>query len=108
MALLCANRHEERDRMRQTVRPAAVSAAIYTTISLAAAAAFFVATTVTGDYTWVARIGGAGWVLLLSFIISMPTVTPWVKRRLATEDGHPAHATAGVGGGASSGEARDV
>jgi len=62
--------------------PTRVSAAIYTSISLLAAATFLGTTTATGDYPWVARLGGAGWVFLLSMIILMPTVTPWVKRKL--------------------------
>ena len=32
---------------------------------------------------WVARIGGSAWVFGLSMIILMPTVTPWLRRRLA-------------------------
>jgi len=31
----------------------------------------------------VLRLGGAGWVFFLSMIILMPTVIPWVKRRLS-------------------------
>ena len=59
-----------------------LSAAIYTTVSLAAALVFFLITLLTGDYTWVARIGGAAWIFLLSMIILMPTVTPWLRKRL--------------------------
>jgi len=44
--------------------------------------AFLAVTTLTGDYTWVARVGGAGWVFLLSMIILMPTLAPWLRRRL--------------------------
>jgi len=62
--------------------PGRISSAIYTTIALTAAGAFLAATTLRGDYDWVARLGGAGWVFLLSMIILMPTVTPWVKKRL--------------------------
>lgn len=65
-----------------SVTPGRISAAVYTTIALAAAGAFLAATTLRGDYDWVARLGGAGWVFLLSMIILMPTVTPWVKKRL--------------------------
>jgi len=61
---------------------ALVSAILYTSISLLAAAAFLAVTIGTGDYTWVARLGGAAWVSLLSMIILMPTVTPWLRRRL--------------------------
>jgi len=27
-------------------------------------------------------VGGSGWLFLLSMIILMPTVTPWVRKRL--------------------------
>ena len=59
-----------------------LSAAIYTTVSVLAASAFFAITVVTGDYSWVARVGGSTWVFLLSMIILMPTVTPWLRKRL--------------------------
>jgi hypothetical protein len=59
-----------------------LSAAIYTSVSLAAALVFFLVTVLTGDYSWVARIGGAIWVFGLSMIILMPTVTPWLRGRL--------------------------
>jgi hypothetical protein len=63
-------------------RASYVSAVIYTGIALLAAGSFLAATILSGDYDWVARLGGAGWVFLLSMIILMPTITPWVKRRL--------------------------
>ena len=59
-----------------------VGAAIYMTASLLAASVFFAITVLTGDYSWVARVGGSAWVFLLSMIILMPTVTPWVRSRL--------------------------
>jgi hypothetical protein len=62
--------------------PGKVSGLIYTTIALTAAGLFLAATTLRGDYTWVARLGGSAWVFLLSMIILMPTVTPWVRKRL--------------------------
>mgnify|MGYP001591094789 CR=1 FL=1 len=62
-------------------RPEAVSALIYTSISLLTAGTFL-AVTVAGDYTWVARLGGAAWVFGLSMIVSMPIVTPAVKKRM--------------------------
>jgi len=64
-----------------------ISALVYTAISLLGAAAFLAATTLRGDYNWVARLGGAGWVFLLLMIILMPTVTPWVKNRLGGRQG---------------------
>ncbi|MBI2907791.1 MAG: hypothetical protein HYX92_09065 [Chloroflexi bacterium] len=57
-----------------------MSALIYTGISLAASG-LFLAVTLAGRYEWVARLGGAGWVFLLSMIILMPLVTPLVKRK---------------------------
>ncbi len=69
--------------MRFTVEDVGrVSAVIYVTVSALAAGAFFAITVLTGDYSWVARLGGSAWVFLLSMIILMPTVTPWVRKRL--------------------------
>ena len=59
-----------------------ISALIYTAASALAAGAFFAVTVLTGDYSWVARAGGGAWVFLLSMIILMPTVTPWLRKRL--------------------------
>lgn len=64
-------------------RTGLISAFIYTGISLLAAG-IFLAVTLSGDYTWVARIGGAAWVFLLAMIILMPIVTPQVKRRIGS------------------------
>lgn len=58
-----------------------LSAVIYTGISLLASG-LFIAVTLAGEYTWVARLGGAGWVFLLSMIVLMPIVTPMMKKRL--------------------------
>jgi hypothetical protein len=69
--------------MRFTAEDAGrLSAAVYVTISTLAAGIFFAVTVLTGDYTWVARLGGSAWIFLLSMIILMPTVTPWVRKRL--------------------------
>jgi hypothetical protein len=57
-----------------------VSALVYTSGSFLAALVFFAAATI-GEYNWVARAGGAGWVFLLAMIILMPTVTPWAHSR---------------------------
>ena len=59
-----------------------ISALAYTTVSALAAAVFFAVTVLSGDYSWVARVGGSAWVFGLSMIILMPTVTPWLRRRL--------------------------
>ena len=59
-----------------------ISAVVYTTVSALGAGSFFAVTMLTGDYSWVARVGGSAWVFGLSMIILMPTVTPWLRRRL--------------------------
>ncbi len=59
-----------------------VAALIYGSISLGAAALFFLVTSLTGDYPPVARVGGAVWILLLSLIVTMPIVIPRVRSRL--------------------------
>ena len=59
-----------------------ISALVYTTASTLAAGAFFAVTVLTGDYSWVARVGGSACVFGLSMIILMPTVTPWLRKRL--------------------------
>lgn len=61
-----------------------VSAITYTGISLVAAGLFGVAT-LPGKYTLVERLGGAGWVFLLSMIILMPIITPLVKKKLGRD-----------------------
>jgi cytochrome c biogenesis protein CcdA len=63
------------------VSAGAVAAALYTSLSLLASLAFFLAT-LFGNYDWVARIGGALWVFALCMIILMPTITPWVRERM--------------------------
>ncbi len=60
---------------------AKTSASIYTAISVTVAVLFLTIAT-TLKYNDVARIGGAVWVLLLSFIITMPIVTAQAKKRL--------------------------
>jgi len=57
-----------------------ISALIYLGTALLAAALFLVATS-GGDYDWVARAGGAGWVFMLTTIVLMPVVIPLVKRK---------------------------
>jgi len=57
------------------------SMSIYLPISIGVALLFLLATTLTGDYPLVARIGGAVWVGLLSLIVSMPVVISRVKKQ---------------------------
>ena len=61
---------------------AVTSALIYGGISITAALVFFLAATSAGTYTNVARFGGAAWVMLLSFIVTMPLVISFVKKRM--------------------------
>ncbi len=56
------------------------SAQLYAPLSLGAGAIFYLAATFTGEHTLVARIGGAVWVTLLSFIVSMPLIISKVKK----------------------------
>ena len=56
------------------------SALIYIPISLGLAFLFLLASTFTGDYPFVARIGGTVWVALLSLIVSMPIVISRIKK----------------------------
>ena len=53
---------------------------IYTGLSLLAVVLFEIAT-ISGDYSAVARAGGAVWVFILVMIILMPPVTGWAKKR---------------------------
>jgi hypothetical protein len=69
--------------MPTTHRAAIISATIYAGVSVAAAGTFLMITVFTGEYGWVARLGGAVWVFVLSMIILMPVVIPRVKRRVA-------------------------
>lgn len=61
-------------------RIALISALWYIGISLALAAAFFLATA-WDKYDAVARYGGATWVFILAMIITMPVIIPWVKKK---------------------------
>ena len=59
-----------------------LSALVYILISLSAALAFFAGASAAGKYTTVAIYGGTAWVFLLSMIVTMPLVIPWMKKRL--------------------------
>jgi hypothetical protein len=56
------------------------SAITYTGISLVLAGIFLLVT-IIGQYSWVARGGGAAWIFILSMIILMPLVTSYYKRK---------------------------
>ena len=58
-----------------------ISALIYTGLSVLTAGLFLLGT-LAGEYTLVERIGGTGWVFVLSMIILMPIVTPLMKKRV--------------------------
>ncbi len=61
-----------------------VSAVVYTaSASLTAVVLFGPAT--AADYNWVARLGGAGWVFLLTMIILMPIVPSLLRARAGQE-----------------------
>lgn len=60
---------------------ATVGALASVALSALAGFAFFIVTLVAGDYTWVARVGGAAWVFLLSAVILLPTLMPWLRER---------------------------
>ncbi len=57
-----------------------VSAFWYTGISLTLASAFFLITS-RGNYVTTARYGGAIWVFILTMIITMPVIIPWIKKK---------------------------
>jgi hypothetical protein len=63
-----------------------VTAVIYLGLAMAAAGGFLLAT-LRGDFSWVARGGGAAWVFGLSLILLMPVVTTGVKRRVSGNGG---------------------
>ena len=58
------------------------SVLIYLPISVGLALFFLLITSLIGNYPWVARVGGAVWVGLLSLIVSMPIVISRVKKQL--------------------------
>lgn len=50
-------------------------------LALAAALVFVGITTAMGGYPPVARYGGAAWVFVLTWIITMPVLAPQLRRR---------------------------
>lgn len=68
--------------LNNTEKVAKISALLYTGISLVVALLFLLLTYVTGKtYSPVARYGGVAWVFILTMIITMPVVIPWVQKR---------------------------
>jgi hypothetical protein len=67
------------------MRPTTLSWTISVGLAGAGALAFVLATLFTGDYDWVARLGGAAWVFLLAVIILLPTVMPLVRERASPD-----------------------
>ena len=61
----------------------AKSWAISIGLSVAGALAFVIAALASGETDAVALAGGAAWVFLLSVIILLPTVMPWLREREA-------------------------
>ena len=61
---------------------AQTSARIYLRISVGAALLFLLVASLTGNYPFVARLGGTLWVGLLSLIVSMPIVISRVKKQV--------------------------
>lgn len=75
------NQTSSDEKMRSKV--ALQSAMVYLPITLGAALIFLGASSFTGQYPIVARLGGAVWVGLLSLIISMPVVTDRIKKQVS-------------------------
>lgn len=62
-------------------QPSAVAAALYLGLSAFAAALFIGFATLKGETSWVSKLVGAAWVFLLTAIVLMPVVIPWVQKR---------------------------
>ncbi|MEW6034584.1 MAG: hypothetical protein AB1603_06995 [Chloroflexota bacterium] len=70
------------DYLKKALR---VSYGVSTGLALLMGLGFFLVTSFTGDHTALARYGGASWVFTLALIIALPTVTPFVKRRIRSQ-----------------------
>lgn len=57
------------------------SALVYLSIAIGAAVVFLIASSLIGNYTTVAKIGGMVWIGLLTLIVSMPLVTSHFKKK---------------------------
>ena len=64
-----------------------VSAVVYTAAASLVASVVF-ALAIVADYGWVARVGGAGWVFMLTMVVLMPIV-PSLLRDRARVDSEP-------------------
>ena len=64
-----------KEQTRNTVRNAGTLGAL---MAVSAAVVFAIAAAGTGP---VARYGGAVWVFILTWIILMPVLAPWLKQR---------------------------
>ncbi len=64
----------------KTLSPGLLGFLICLALALAAGGVFL-GITLAGDYNWVARLGGSAWVTMLSLIVLLPIVIPWMKRR---------------------------
>lgn len=63
-----------------------LSVLTYSGLSVGASLFFMAAAKLIGGYPSVAVYGGAVWVMLLSFIITMPIVTSGFKKRLLAQE----------------------
>ncbi|MHB9094589.1 MAG: hypothetical protein ACYC21_07935 [Eubacteriales bacterium] len=59
---------------------ARISAVWYLGISAGLSLVFYIITTMKG-YPLMARYGGAIWVFILTVIITMPFIIPWIKKK---------------------------
>lgn len=74
-------------RRTEIAHPARAAAFVYGGVSVAAAVAFFLVTTLVAGYPAVARYGGAAWIFLLLMIVLMPIVIPRVQKRAKKNPG---------------------
>lgn len=67
--------------MRTPRHPSTTAAALYLGIAALVAALFVVLATLKGERSWASRFIGAAWVFLLTVVVLMPVVIPWVQKR---------------------------
>ncbi len=70
------------DKQGGEAQAARLAAVIYLGIASLVALAFFVGASVLGRHTATAIYGGTAWVFLLTLIVSMPLVIPFVRARV--------------------------